>query len=169
MLTGKTLSETSNARRSARGAWDKTSLIFKEFKKRGYRTQYTCDRHVIKKFLKPPTDIFSLPMSESLMSTPLRQKYLWQNECFDDKPESEVWLGLVKQFLKNATANSSPFFSLNFFARPTHHYPNKAASVDEFYFNLFKDLYESSVLENTVVVFFGDHGAHFGASHRRTG
>ncbi|GFR90831.1 hypothetical protein ElyMa_004313700 [Elysia marginata] len=55
-----------------------------------------------------------------------------------------------------------PFFSYNFFVRLTHDNPQKASSGDLMYVNFFRSLQATGVLNNTVLVFFSDHGPRFG-------
>ena len=55
-----------------------------------------------------------------------------------------------------------PFFSYNFFVRLTHDNPQKASSGDVLYEEFFRSLHTSGALNNTVLIFFSDHGPRFG-------
>lgn len=55
------------------------------------------------------------------------------------------------------------YFAFTFMARLTHSYLNNAGLADPLFYNLFNRLFEDSLLFNTIVIFFSDHGIRFGA------
>ncbi|XP_005103961.2 uncharacterized protein LOC101860834 [Aplysia californica] len=163
MLTGKSRTEIPN--------WDKginyntVSFIWEKFKSNGYRTQYASDRFDFDNFKQPPTDSYNLPMAYALM--PKMDALAFNNECFGDQVEVNLWLNFIKEFILDARSKSEHFFSFSMFSRPTHDNANKATSVDEHYENFLKGVFEQSGLEDTFLIFFGDHGAR-STEYRKT-
>ncbi|XP_059169334.1 uncharacterized protein LOC131951075 [Physella acuta] len=143
--------------------FDAVNFIWQDFKKAGFRTQYVSDMPDFDDFSWPPTDSYNIPMLKSL----LKDKNVFDNNCFEDQIEVKVWLNLVKEFILESLHTTGRFFSLAVIDRPTHDFPNKASAVDELYFNFLRDLHQSSVFNNTFFVFFGDHGPRVGA-YRKT-
>lgn len=139
--------------------FDAVPFIWTEFKAAGYKTQYASDRADFDAFSSPPTDSYNHPMAASLM----KDKIAFNNNCFEDQIEVKLWLDLVKEFALDSTHSTGRFFSLVMMKRPTHDFPNQASAVDEHYRDFLRDIYELSLLNNTFLVFFGDHGPRKGA------
>lgn len=142
--------------------FDELPFVWKEYKKAGYRTQYTSDRTDFDDFVKQPTDSYNFPMMSALMT----DKIAFNNDCFEDKNEVKLWLDLIIEFAKDAVFSGRPFFSVGMIKRPTHDFPPKASAVDERYEAFFKELNTSNILNNTFLIFFGDHGPRAGAFRR---
>ncbi|GFO43181.1 hypothetical protein PoB_006968600, partial [Plakobranchus ocellatus] len=68
----------------------------------------------------------------------------------------------LQQGQSETLSDPRPFFSYNFFVRLTHDNPQKASSGDLIYRDFFSSLHSTGALNNTVLIFFSDHGPRFG-------
>ena len=57
---------------------------------------------------------------------------------------------------------AQPFFAFQILSRVTHDYPSSAVVLEPLLAEFFKDLKIRGRLDDTVMFFFGDHGARFG-------
>ncbi|RUS70180.1 hypothetical protein EGW08_022053 [Elysia chlorotica] len=122
----------------------------------GYRTAMMLDAQSLTAFhyQKRPTILAST--RDKLMRS-------GDKHCYGDIPEVTVihdyWLQLVRAFGKYRT---TPFFGYSFSVRITHDESDLASKGDEAYHKFLTDLVATDALENTVIVWFSDHGPRFG-------
>ena len=165
MTSGKYLSETLDRNKGKRRPADFLPFILKNYSHVGYRTFLGEDdpdiatfNYLRKGFIDQPTDYYFRPYSLGLG----RQKDMWRNYfCAGPFTETELVLDYVARLLKKL--RNKRHFLFFFFSRITHYYLNKGSSVDEIYYQFFRKAKQEGFLNNTVVLFFGDHGMRFGA------
>ncbi|XP_060571139.1 uncharacterized protein LOC132729394 isoform X2 [Ruditapes philippinarum] len=145
--------------------FDHFDFAWKQYRDRGYRTFYAEDAPdiAIFDFLKagfntPPADHFNRPIS---IAMELKEN-LWVNNhhCFQNRLETEIVLKYLYDFAD--TYKNDPYFAFTFITRLSHDDVNSAGAADEPYFNFFRRLYDSDLLQSTIVFFFSDHGMRFG-------
>ncbi|GFT03757.1 uncharacterized protein NPIL_644831 [Nephila pilipes] len=107
----------------------------------------------------PPTDYYYRPFALAVEKSDLKAKS--KGQCFGSKMEMEVIYDYLKSFTDTMGQNR-PFFAFLFLARLTHDVFNFAGYADEPTFQLLKYLDESKILNNTMLLFFSDHGIRFG-------
>ncbi|ESO87879.1 hypothetical protein LOTGIDRAFT_127104 [Lottia gigantea] len=158
ILTGNYLNEELTIRKTQRhGPFDKFNLIWKHFSAKGYTTMFSEDFPTIatfvylsQGFLKQPCDHSNRPLALAMNS-----HWLW-SKCLGNKSETELLLDSTYNFVK--TYRNRPYFSLTTISRLTHDYLNHLANGDDHYLDFFTRLHKENLLNNTVVVFFSDHG-----------
>ncbi|XP_042896591.1 uncharacterized protein [Parasteatoda tepidariorum] len=143
--------------------FDDVDFSWKAFADLGYRTLLAEDAPDIATFnyyrngfKSPPTDYYYRPFALAVEKSDIREK-----QCFGSKMEMEVIYDYLKSFLGTMN-NTRPFFAFSFLARLTHDVFNFAGYADEPTYQLLKHLNENNFLDNTMLVFFSDHGIRYG-------
>ncbi|KAG8188755.1 hypothetical protein JTE90_012226 [Oedothorax gibbosus] len=146
--------------------FDDLDFSWKHFANLGYRTFLAEDAPSIATFNYfrngfkiPPTDYYYRPFALALEKSEIRAKS--KGECFGSKMEMEVLYDYLKSFT-DTMGQSRPFYAFAFVARLTHDVFNFAGYADEPTYQLLKHLHESNILNNTMLVFYSDHGIRFG-------
>ncbi|XP_054162122.1 uncharacterized protein LOC128960076 [Oppia nitens] len=139
-------------------------FIWKDFKSKGFRTMLMEDAPDMATFnrfklgfAEQPTDYYLRPFSSQIEED---IKYY----CYLDKPETEVYFDYVYDFVSAMTDRKQKYFAFTFMARLTHDEVNNAGLVDPLTTHLFSKLFADNrrLLNDTVVIFFSDHGIRFG-------
>uniref|UniRef100_T1IJT6 Uncharacterized protein n=1 Tax=Strigamia maritima TaxID=126957 RepID=T1IJT6_STRMM len=140
-------------------------LIWKEFSQNGYRTLFGEDAPKIATFnymkggfYKQPTDYYLRPITLA-NEVSLVKKYSKAN-CINTRSETEFVLQWLTDFLN--VFENKPTFSYVFNSRLTHDYLNHAGYADELYYKFFKNYNDSKFNNNSILIFFSDHGIRFG-------
>ena len=165
MFTGNFLHNLQEDKFTDMDYFDDYKFVWKEFDKLGYRTLFGEDapeisifNYMRQGFRNKPMDYYLRPFSLAI------EEYssLWNNnhDCLRDIPETQLVLDWTKDFLN--LYKSDPYFAFIFLTRLTHDNVNKAGAADTLYANFFKQLKQEGHLENTVLIFFSDHGMRFG-------
>ncbi|GFS78608.1 uncharacterized protein NPIL_618111 [Nephila pilipes] len=146
--------------------FDDVEFSWKLFAKLGYRSLLAEDAPEIATFnyfrngfKYPPTDYYYRPFALAVEKSDLKAKS--KGQCFGNKMEMEVIYDYLKSFTDTMGQNR-PFFAFLFLARLTHDVFNFAGYADEPTFQLLKYLDESKILNNTMLIFFSDHGIRYG-------
>ena len=154
--------------------WDETmntpfdmyNFIWKNYSERGYRTLYAEDAPKIaifnyakEGFHKPPADYYLRPLSLAMEE----HGSIWNtnHDCIGPKLETEVVLDYVSTFLDKFKKGS--YYAFSFITRLTHDGVNKVGAADEPYYKFLIDLHRKNHLQNSVLIFFSDHGMRFGS------
>lgn len=165
MTLGKFLEEVPWNESLSHIPFDNYSFIWKNFSDRGYRTLYAEDAPKIAifdflkaGFHKSPADYFNRHFSIAMT----KDKKLWYNEhnCLVNRLETDIILNYTFQFV--SVMEKNPYFVFAFITGLTHDSTESAAMADEPYYNYLKTLKERNMLENTVMIFYSDHGMRFG-------
>ncbi|XP_054721887.1 uncharacterized protein LOC129231560 [Uloborus diversus] len=146
--------------------FDDVDFFWKYFAKLGYRTLFAEDAPEIATFnyyrngfKNSPADYYYRPFALAVEQSELKAKS--KGQCFGSKMEMEVIYDYLKSFV-DTMGKYRPFFAYVFLARLTHDVFNFAGYADEPTYQLIKNLHETGVLENTMLVFFSDHGIRYG-------
>ena len=140
------------------------TLIFKEYENKGYTTFFSEDRPDItlfntyhKGFKKPLADYYFRPMALDMA------KYM--NNVSYVKCEKEMFMTrLIMDYLQRfvSTIKSQPFLAFMYLVELSHDDLTLGRRLDELYLDLFKSLERLKIWENTILLFYSDHGARFG-------
>ncbi|GFN75047.1 hypothetical protein PoB_000155300 [Plakobranchus ocellatus] len=169
LLTGNSMGELNSNLKFKKGFFDPVNRMFlwSEAKKLGYRTGMILDNkeitsfHYLRKgFNQTPVDYYLRPTLLAWRSdTLMRGKY---SNCFGDSPVVtllyDYWIQMASTF-KN---ENTPFFGYSFAAHLTHDNCHEASKGDDAYHKFLQDLVATGGLNNTVIVWFSDHGQRFG-------
>ena len=106
--------------------------------------------------MNPQSYYFDRPFSVAMEG----MSDIWNtnHHCIHARPETQIVLGYSKQFIHEF--KSSPYFGFTFIRRLTHDHIPDTIRADILYTKFLKDIH--NVLNNTVLIFFSDHGISFG-------
>lgn len=147
--------------------FDDDPILFKWFKQDQFVTGYYEDYKVgsIFNWLKRgfhyrPTDHYFRPFSIAIEEGPAAQ---WARDfCYLDEGQ-HVWVGnWTRSFVNQYSALEQPTFLWAWTTLIAHEAGNLLGKGDEYYYKLFREMHESHVLNNTVLIFFSDHGYRYG-------
>ena len=163
MTTGKFVHELPWSSSAVNVSFDRYDFIWYNFSKQGYRTLYSEDApfgqifdYQKAGFVKPQADYFDRPFSVAMEG----MSDIWNtnHHCVHARPETQIVLDYSKQFIHEF--KSSPYFGFTFITRLTHDHIPDTSRADILYTKFLKDI--NNVLNNTVLIFFSDHGIRFG-------
>ncbi|XP_013392406.1 uncharacterized protein LOC106160369 [Lingula anatina] len=170
MFTGKFTEELPWNETLRNESFDKYPFAWKNYSSAGYRTLYAEDAPEIAifnyhklGFHEPPADAYLRPLSLAMEAEPM----LWNkiHHCAGDRLETNIVLNYVSDFVK--LHKSKPFFAFSFITRLTHEDINEARAADDPHLEFFRGLHEDGTLNNTVLIYFSDHGVRFGRIRSR--
>ncbi|XP_059152576.1 uncharacterized protein LOC131938533 [Physella acuta] len=165
MMMGKFAHEIGWNETMVHHPFDEYPFFWKNFSNAGYRTLYAEDAPKIAIFVydkegfhEPPADYYNRPLSLAME----RQRSLWNNNhhCIVDRLETTMVLDYVTDFSR--VFKDKPHFGFTFITRLTHDSLNLAGSADYAYVQFLKKFKEEGHLNNTVLIFYSDHGYRFG-------
>lgn len=166
LLTGKNLS-TVLKECDPRDRIEKCNFIWQEYSRLGYMTAYVEDEITIstfttysfKGFREKPADFYYMPYltaSERLLPV---KKLDGMTYCAGVETSAERVLNIAKEMVLNYREQRKfGFFWMNSFS---HEDINAPARVDQIFANFFSEI-QRYVDNNTIIVFFSDHGIRFG-------
>ena len=159
MLVGKQEHELPEARRGYPNSkpLDRWNFIFKDFRERGYVTLFSEDEawvnafhYRLHGFKDPPADKYARPWWIAVA------RYIWENSRGSVSCAFELGLAYLKDFLKEY--KDTPTFSYTISSALTHSEPARIGLVDSDIKAFFRSLKETGYLNNSIVMFHGDHG-----------
>lgn len=159
---------------------NKLPFLWKNFSSQGYATLYAEDMpefgtftYYAGGFYEQPTDHYFRPFWLGIgelekVKSKLSPVFLYlENKnvniqksstlCYRDKPKHSIQIDYLKQFVSAYKGKRKFLFS--FLAELSHEYPNLLANGDDDFLEFVKWLKENGHLDNTVLIFFSDHGA----------
>lgn len=167
LLTGHFYQEFYNETYNKTMFFDDVEFSWKFFSDIGYRTLWVEDAPNIATFnyyrsgfKKPPTDYYFRPFALAVEESDVRKSS--KSHCFGNKMEMQVIYDYYKSFI-DTLGSDRPFFSFMFLARLTHDILNYAGYADEPTYRLLKYLDNSNILQNSLLIFYSDHGIRFGS------
>ena len=158
--------------------YDSFPFIWRNFSEAGYITMYAEDmaeistfNYLTKGFISPPTDHYMRPywiaiadkmrykLGYVLRFLENRNINLQKSSamCYGDKPHHIIQVDYLKRFIQNYAFKRK--FSLSFLTEIAHEYPNFLSYGDDVFLEFLQWMKAAGELENTVLVFFSDHGA----------
>ena len=141
------------------------NYIWKQFSLKGYRTIYSEDRPdqaFSSRFKIPPTEYFDRPLRKAMLDEEQSKRIVQpkQHICFRNKLQAELMLAYVHKFLDSYKRD--PYFVFMWTSSIAHNNFNGPLTADDHYYDFLKQLNEEGLLNNTVLLFFSDHGFRFG-------
>lgn len=160
--------------------FDPFPFLWRNFSEHGYATLYAEDMpeygiftYYARGFNEQPTDHYFRPFWAGVsqleqVKTKLSPVFLYlENKnvhvqkssslCYKNKPKHVVQLDYLKQFVTAYKGKRKFMFSM--LAELCHEYPNFLANGDEDFLDYLKWLKDGGHLDNTILIFFSDHGA----------
>ena len=166
ILSGMNLSQIHTICNPEKNYLDDCDIIWKRFRQRDYVTAYAEDEShlntfsfLMKGFNNTPTDFYFRPYFLAAETLNVVTHYL-ASYCTGPETSGERILDLIKDFV-DVFSDKLKFglFWMNTFS---HNNINTASGMDDVFEKFLSYLMKSKVSENTVVVFFSDHGFRFG-------
>ena len=150
---------------SAKIPQDVFNLIWHDFENAGYRTLFTEDNPTKggfywtgNQFLYPQTSYWNRPLELAMEK---EKDFLWKKGwCIGSRSIVEYHLDYLTRFLDTFPAD--PVACMTIISEITHLNIANAALVDDHIFNFYKILETKGHLNNSLVVFFSDHGSRWG-------
>jgi hypothetical protein len=150
------------------GPFDNYSFIVKNFSKLNYTTFFSEEwresafYNLKNGFRQSPTDFYLRPYWLSVYETLSYNHFLGNSNpkpCYLDKLLHFLSLDWLKQFLNihHQTLNY-PTFGIMKLNEMSHDYLERLFWVDNDLKNFFEDLFQRHLLDNTILIFCGDHG-----------
>lgn len=168
LLSGYTRSTVNNKCKPQNvGGFDKCNFIWTTFKENEYYTAYAEDSSTIstfnyhlKGFKQPPTDHYFRPLSLALEKSLKRKTKAGLNYCLGRRQFGEYVYDYATEFVERYQNQTTfGFFWTNSFS---HNSYDIAATMDSTLVNYFKNWENMGIFENSVVIFFSDHGVRWG-------
>lgn len=165
MTMGKFLEDIPWNESMSNKPFDSYNFIWKQYSNKGYTTLYAEDQPKIAifDFLKAgfhqsPADYFNRHFTLAME----KEHKLWykRGKCFGTRLETDMVLHYLEQFENRY--KDRPRFSFSFITGLTHDFLENSAAADEPYFTFLTKLSSTGSLNNTVLLFFSDHGLRFG-------
>ena len=140
-------------------------LVFREFYDRGYRTLHAEEEPFGQLFPGCPHTFDKAPSfdytTRDLVNEMATYRPVWTDHtCIGTTSETEFHLNYVRDFVLKF--RDVPHMSFFFSSRVTHGNMNGCSAYDPLYLEFMKKLRKAGVLNNTAVIFMGDHGLRFG-------
>ncbi|GFR68549.1 hypothetical protein ElyMa_002023900 [Elysia marginata] len=169
LLTGKTWQEVRNLLQPDKSFLDSGNHLFlwSEARKLGYRTGLILDSRDVTSFHYMRKGFKVAPVDYYLRPTLLawgadRLMHGRDKNCLGDRAMVsqlyDYWLQMARTF----RSKSTPYFGYSFSAVLTHDDCNLASKGDDLYHQFLQDLVATGTINNTVIVWFSDHGQRFG-------
>lgn len=144
--------------------FDSLDFLWKKYAKKGYRTifyeeqpKYGLYSYVGDGLKHAPTDYY---MRHAIMAID-KSKLKKNSYCLGPRPPLELYLDYMLNLLK--TLGQRPFFAYIWMSELAHDYLNMAGHCDAPFRDALGKLYDSGILNNTVLAFMSDHGLRFGS------
>lgn len=149
------------------GYLDKCKLLWYDYRNLGFITGYAEDESTIntfnyhkKGFLHEPTDYYFRPYMIAAERKLKSSKVDEMTYCTGPETSGERILNLAKDFAETFRKYSYfGFFWMNSFS---HNKLNSLSRMDNKVREFLEDISKEDVLNNTIVLFFSDHGLRFG-------
>ncbi|CAD5123294.1 DgyrCDS11652 [Dimorphilus gyrociliatus] len=162
MLTGKFLKEFPDI--DSNTPFDNYPYIWKNFSSSGYATLESEDammafNYLAGGFKNPPTDHYTRPFMLAADFSEL-DKNSASKICLGPKTRIQILLEYLNDFIKSY--ENIPHWALMFLSSASHNYANDVSRVRHLYEDFIVNSFKSGAFENTLLIFFSDHGIRFG-------
>ena len=170
MLTGSFLHELNitDGNKHENFIFDTVPFIWKELKSHGYMTLFAEDYselamfNYIGGFEQIPTDYYMRPFMLAINE----EQDMWNqnHKCFVDKTEAEIVLNWLLDYVRYCVIKQQPYFAFSFLTRLSHDTMDGIRDIDLLYQRFLQTLLQEGLLDNTILLFFSDHGTRFGST-----
>ncbi len=173
LISGRKEDELPEVRRGKPGSTyvDSYPLIWNKFEQKGYVTMYAEDQPDLgtfnlrlNGFEEMPTDHYMRPFWQAVAESNIYKKS--EDYCIGPLPKHYYTLEYVRQFYRSY--KNIPKFSFAFMGSYSHHDNNPAEYVDKDLVVFLEDLRLGGILDNTLVIVMGDHGARYSGVRNTT-
>ena len=167
LLTGikEELQPEARRRKESSQPVDNWRWIFRDFKDKGYATMFSEDmpgaasfNYRLNGFQNPPTDHYARPFWMEAVKT--TGKY-----CINSRASHDESLKYLLSFFRGYT--NRPKFAFSSHAEISHNSINTVGYADEDLKAVLQTMEKESLLENTLLIIFADHGPRF-SNFRKT-
>ena len=161
LLTGIEEKSQPEARRrkSSSKPVDDWRWIFRDFKEKGYATMFSEDsphlatfNYRLNGFRNPPTDHYARPFW-------LEAHKMTRRFCINSRPAHDVSLKYLLSFFRRY--KDTPKFAFSSHSDISHNDVNTVGFVDDDLKAVLQTMEKESILENTLLIIFADHGPRF--------
>ncbi|EDV48332.1 uncharacterized protein LOC6553447 [Drosophila erecta] len=146
---------------------DACPFIWKDFKDKGYTTAYAEDwskfstfDYSSSGFFNPPTDVYGRPLVLAVENELRITQQGQMPYCLGRKPASEYIYDLGVQF--TMVNRNSTFFGMFWTNTFSHNDFSMPSVMDERMVKYMRTLDKNGIMDNTIIIFFSDHGTRFG-------
>lgn len=146
---------------------DACPFIWKDFKDKGYTTAFAEDwskfstfDYSSRGFFNPPTDVYGRPL---VLAVEKELTILQRGQmpyCLGRKPASEYIYDMGVQF--TMVNRNSTFFGMFWTNTFSHNDFSMPSAMDERMVKYMRTLDKNGIMDNTIIIFFSDHGSRFG-------
>ena len=169
ILTGSFIHELNvkRGKQSGKLIFDDVPFMWKELRNMGYASLLAEDCPTVSMFNyfkegfhQVPSDYYIRPFMLAIDE----ERSMWHQDhkCFMDKSDSEIILNWLLDFQRYHKKKRQPYFAFTFLGRFSHDDMNGASEIDIMYKKFFHMQIREGLLNNTILLFFSDHGSRFG-------
>ncbi|RZC36497.1 uncharacterized protein BDFB_001632, partial [Asbolus verrucosus] len=166
ILSGMNLSQIHTKCNPEKNVLNDCDIIWKKFREFEYVTAYAEDESklstfnfLMKGFNDTPTDFYFRPYLIAAETLTVVMQYL-ASYCTGPETSGERILNLIRDFSETFVDNRK--FGLFWMNTFSHNNINTASGMDDVLENFLSYMMTSGVLNDTIMVFFSDHGFRFG-------
>ncbi|CAH1374189.1 uncharacterized protein [Tenebrio molitor] len=166
ILSGMNLSQVHTICNPEKNFLDSCDIIWNRFRQFDYVTSYAEDEsqlntfsYLMKGFNNTPTDFYFRPYFLAAETLTVVTQYL-ASYCTGPETSGERILGLIKDFCEVFVDKLK--FGLFWMNTFSHNNINTASGMDDVFEDFLEDVMTSRASDNTIIVFFSDHGFRFG-------
>ncbi|KAF5293097.1 hypothetical protein FQA39_LY13707 [Lamprigera yunnana] len=149
--------------------FDKCWFVWDDYSKNNYSTVFGEDstwmgifNYVKKGFGKQPTDYYWGPFDAVAEKEIGGEHRMNVFQCIGSREIYKVLLDYIMKYAQTMQRSEIPYFGLFWGSSLSHDYLNKPQLGDDYYAKFFKRLFDTGLLNNTVLIFMSDHGIRWG-------
>ena len=173
ILTGRPGKDIRDAIKDRHKAHDNVPFIWKNFSSNNYITMYAEDTPDISSFnykklgfVKQPTDFYLRPVFMAAQKHIAYGPYSNRYFCFRDKNVAQLMVEYLIDYAKSFW--HQPWFGMFWTNALTHDDLQYGTTSEDALKNLIKSYDERSEFNNSILIFFSDHGLRFGSFRQKT-
>lgn len=171
VLTGHNRTTTPKCNPTKIGGLDSCEFIWNDFERNGYVTAYAEDEtfmstfnYLKEGFKKQPTDHYLRPLMLAAEDKLERKEFHSLSLCLGYQHSADYVYGYAMDFAK--TYKNNPYFGLFWTNTFSHNDISDPSIMDKKMLDLIYEMELNGILNNTMIIFFSDHGMRFGPIRR---
>ncbi|KAF5293100.1 hypothetical protein FQA39_LY13710 [Lamprigera yunnana] len=149
--------------------FDKCWFLWNDYSKNNYSTVFGEDstwmgifNYVKRGFGKQPTDYYWGPFDSVAEKQIGGEHSMNVFQCIGSREIYKVLLDYIMKYAQTMHRNKVPYFGIFWGCTISHDFLNKPQLGDDYYAKFFKQLSDTGILNNTVLIFMSDHGIRWG-------